>query len=433
MKKKFFVFLLFALLIFLCCQITGEKSSRFFSPSSSLSSPISTYTVVYDANGGTGSVPIESNTYAQGQTVWIFSNGSLTKNDFVFTGWNTNPGGSGTTYSLGQSFPMGASNVTLYARWTQNPTYTVTYNATDHPTTGMPVDTTNYEQGQPVVAFSGYPAVAGSNEYYVAAWNTKSDGSGTTYFPRSTFPMGISNVILYAVWNEFAYMYNSDGNITLTNCGYSPGSVSIMIPSSFAGYTVTSIGGSAFAHFATNKYVTADLTDVTIPSTITSIGDYAFYYCTMLTGITIPSSVTGIGDYAFGYCTGITSSISIPSSVTSIGKYAFAYCTKVPGFTILSNNAGIGPSAFYYCIGLTSITIPTGITSIGSYAFGNCKNLSNVYVQAKTPPALPAGSHAFDNCAGGLQIHVPSDATGQILANYKNAVGWSDYASVIVN
>jgi hypothetical protein len=58
---------------------------------------------------------------------------------------------------------------------------------------------------------------------------------------------------------------------------------------------------------------------------VTSIGDYAFQYCTVLTSVTIPNSVTSIGDHAFSECYDLTS-VTIPNSVTSIGKYAFWNC-----------------------------------------------------------------------------------------------------------
>ncbi len=65
------------------------------------------------------------------------------------------------------------------------------------------------------------------------------------------------------------------------------------------------------------------LTSVTIPNSVTSIGDGAFSDCSGLTSVTIPDSVTSIGDYAFSSCTGLTS-VTIPDSVTSIGDGAFA-------------------------------------------------------------------------------------------------------------
>jgi hypothetical protein len=65
---------------------------------------------------------------------------------------------------------------------------------------------------------------------------------------------------------------------------------------------------------------------VTIPGSVTSIGNYAFYWCSGLTSVTIPGSVTSIGNYAFDYCPGLIS-VTIPGSVISIGNYAFIACT----------------------------------------------------------------------------------------------------------
>ena len=65
-----------------------------------------------------------------------------------------------------------------------------------------------------------------------------------------------------------------------------------------------------------------ELTSVTIPNSVTTIGEGAFYYCTDLTSVTIPNSVTSIGEGAFYYCKSLTD-ITIPNSVTSIGKEAF--------------------------------------------------------------------------------------------------------------
>ena len=75
------------------------------------------------------------------------------------------------------------------------------------------------------------------------------------------------------------------------------------------------------------------LTSIEIPNSVTSIGNYAFWYCTGLTSVTIPNSVTSIGNYAFRDCTGLTS-IEIPNSVTSIGYSAFSGCTGLTSVTI---------------------------------------------------------------------------------------------------
>ena len=118
-----------------------------------------------------------------------------------------------------------------------------------------------------------------------------------------------------------------------------------------------------------------NLTSVTIPNSVTSIGDSAFSGCTGLTSVTIPNSVTSIGVSAFLGCTGLTS-VTIPNSVTSIGDYAFSECTGLTNVTIPNSVTSIGGYAFSECTGLTNVTIPNSVTSIGDNAFKGCKNLT---------------------------------------------------------
>lgn len=83
---------------------------------------------------------------------------------------------------------------------------------------------------------------------------------------------------------------------------------------------ITSIGYGAFAH--------SKLTTLRLPSSVTSIGSYAYAYCDGLTAITIPDNVTTLGDYAFGYCKNLTLAI-IPKGVTYIGQMAFFQCSNL--------------------------------------------------------------------------------------------------------
>jgi hypothetical protein len=141
----------------------------------------------------------------------------------------------------------------------------------------------------------------------------------------------------------------------------------------------------------------------TIPATVRTIGEFAFYNCTLLTGINNLSNVTTIGQRAFEGCRGLTSitipsgitvinygvftncsgltSVEIPSGVTSIGEWAFSGCTSLVSVTIPSGVTIIGQSAFRDCTILPSITIPASVTYIEAYAFRGCTKLASVTFQ----------------------------------------------------
>ena len=134
--------------------------------------------------------------------------------------------------------------------------------------------------------------------------------------------------------------------------------------------------------------------------------DYAaFDGCSGLTSLTIPSSVTSIGEYAFNGCSGLTS-LTIPSSVTSIGESAFYGCSGLTSLTIPSSVTSIGELAFLGCSGLTSFTIPSSVTSIGWGAFCGCSGLTSIYVYTEKLPNM--GSDVFDGCdAKKCTVYVP--------------------------
>jgi len=114
--------------------------------------------------------------------------------------------------------------------------------------------------------------------------------------------------------------------------------------------------------------------NVTIPSSITSIGPGAFEECKEIKEIIIPSSVTSIGDRAF-YCCFRLNSITIPSNVTSIGERAFCL-TDLSSITIPSSVISIGENAFSHCKELQDIIIPDSVQSIGKGAFDKCEKLN---------------------------------------------------------
>jgi uncharacterized protein (TIGR02145 family)/uncharacterized repeat protein (TIGR02543 family) len=178
--------------------------------------PVQTYGVSYDGNGNTsGSVPVDANSFQQGAGVTVKANtGSLVKTGFTFAGWNTAADGSGTSYAGGESFLMTAGNVTLYAKWTQNPTYGVTYSGNNNTSGTVPADANAYLQGATVTVLANSGSLARTG-YTFAGWNTAADGSGTSYAGGETFAIASANVTLYAVWTQnptYTVTYSGNNN-----------------------------------------------------------------------------------------------------------------------------------------------------------------------------------------------------------------------------
>ncbi len=209
----------------------------------------------------------------------------------------------------------------------------------------------------------------------------------------------------------------------------SKGLTSISIPNS-----VTYIGDHAF------KDCSGLTSTIIIPDSVTSIGAYAFYGCTGLTSITIPKNVKEMGSGAFANCTnlktivvdkenpifdsrdncnGIIETASntlifgygntvIPESVTSIGKEAFTGNTDLSSFIIPNSIKTIGEKAFYYCNNLRTIDLGDGVTYIGDYAFSGCNSLRTVDLG---DGVTYIGEKAFQSCSGLKSIVIPESVT----------------------
>jgi cell division protein FtsB len=132
--------------------------------------------------------------------------------------------------------------------------------------------------------------------------------------------------------------------------------------------SVTSIGEGAFG--------ASSITSITIPNSVTEIGDRAFTSCPNLTSITIPNSVKSIGGMAFQH-SGLKS-VTIQSG--SIGYTAFRGCTGLSSVTLGNGVTNIETLAFEACFSLTSITIPASVTGIGNGPFRDCRNLTAIDV-----------------------------------------------------
>ena len=171
----------------------------------------------------------------------------------------------------------------------------------------------------------------------------------------------------------------------------------------------------------------SSLQNINLPSGVTTIGDNAFSDCSNLTNVTLPSALASIGDYAFSGCSNLTNVI-LPSAFTAIGNVAFSGCSNLANVTLSSNITSIGTYAFQNCINLKNLTISKDVTSIKDIAFNNSYDdleLESVYVAWENP--IEAGSF-FDRInISNCTLYVPQGTKEA----YANADVWKDFRNII--
>lgn len=213
-------------------------------------------------------------------------------------------------------------------------------------------------------------------------------GYATTQEVASMIDDATKNPIL----DYITYTITENNTVTLTGCDTSI-SGSHIIPDTIEGYPVTTIGDNAFK----SCY---NLTNITIPNSITSIGDYAFTNAP-IRNIIIPDSVTSIGSYAFYECFRITS-MNIPNSVVSIGENAFGYCSDLIHLRLPNNLTDITPSMVFCCIDLATVDMPNNTTHIGDNAFGYSWNLTHITIPNSV---VSIGDRAFSECPALTDVY----------------------------
>ena len=213
----------------------------------------------------------------------------------------------------------------------------------------------------------------------------------------ATFTWGAETFILDA--NLPNYSYTATATTTSIPASQVPGFAQLIQVT--IGSSITTIGNNAF-------FNSALLTSITIPDSVTSIGDIAFDGCTSLATVTFSptSTLATIGSSAFVSCIQLAT-VTIPDSVSSIGTSAFEGCSALTSvtFTPTSTLATIGNSAFQNCTALTSITIPNSVATIDDSAFQGCSALTSVTIGSSV---ASINQSAFQSCSQLTSITIPN-------------------------
>jgi len=216
--------------------------------------------------------------------------------------------------------------------------------------------------------------------------------------------------------------------------------VTISIPK-----TVTSIGQEAFRNC---RYLTA----VVLPESVTSISNDAFRSCEHLTSVVIPNTVTALGSGVFVECFDLTSftgeydKISadsrcivvsgslkafaqggltkyvLPQGITSIEDNVLFNLPDIEGITIPNTVTSLGANTLRYCTDLKTVTVPASVTSLGANSFRNTPNLTSATVEAVACPNLGGEDDTPPFNEGTYTVYVPN----QSLYAYRWGYGWSN-------
>lgn len=198
----------------------------------------------------------------------------------------------------------------------------------------------------------------------------------------------------------------------------------IIIPESIThegrSYTVVRTTNGAFQN--------TDITSISLPNSITSLGNGCFYNCHKLISVKLPDNITSLGNETFSTCSHL-SSIELPNTLTALGNYCFILCKELSEITLHEGITSLGQSCFAGCSSLTSIKLPKSINKIeGSNianggCFENCSNLQEVTCQWDNLDGIDVNSHTFDNIFSEAKLYIPKGTT----AMYKAKEPWSNF------
>ena len=320
-------------------------------------------------------------------------------------------------------------------------------------TTGCTLDTTRSTLEQGGNIFSGFSEVeqTSSGEYFVRVDITPNPTDKPRYGYISGRFYDTDGNIYFArpcVVNQMAGTENQDYNSGYT-AGYDEGKQDLVANIQGDYFTIpegtTKIRSHAFqeASFAESSFA------ITIPSSVTSIGDFAFAGSRALTGIVIPSSVQTVSNNVFDGCTSIRyatfensaitsigakmfkgcsrlEEVKLPDALTSLPDGTFERCYSLSSITIPSGVTSLGDSCFFYCESLSSIEIPSGVTSLGNFCFRWCNSLSSITIPSSV---TSIGRACFENVSDLTYMRFESTTPPEIIMNTQldDSLGWSTY------
>lgn len=276
-----------------------------------------------------------------------------------------------------------------------------------------------------------------------------------------------ANTVIKAVYSEsdFGDYFFENIGTTYKFIGYSGEDETLVIPTSFNGIAVTSIGSKVLAGNTFVKKIvipqgidtieanafeaTENLEEVTIPNSVYTFGDKIFYNCKKLTTVTIEEGVNKLSSGMFQACEAIKN-IELPDTLTEIGENCF-FMSGLEEITIPENITMIGASAFSNCSNLVSATIKANITDLPSSLFSSCKNLATINFEgnvtslgmafamscvALTSVTFPdtlttVGDRAFSGCTALETITIGKETSDFGEDSFKNVPALNDGGSGI--
>ena len=181
-------------------------------------------------------------------------------------------------------------------------------------------------------------------------------------------------------------------------------------------------GLQTIGHFAFSNC--ESLSSVSFPVGLQTIGNNAFDGCTSLSSVSLPDGLQTIGEWAFVNCSSLNS-VSFPVGLQTIGNSAFDGCESLSSVSLPDGLQTIGGGAFSYCSSLASVSFPVGLQSIGHMAFYGCSSLASVYVNMKVPAKIEEKSFD-DNTKQNATLYVPQGC----IEKYEAADYWRNFYNI---